>query len=376
MNTEVCTNTRPKCLSVAPGNFSNYYTAFNLSTPWCNDGNTINKWTYHFNTCEPSHIIQHAGEQYLACLCSNDLWEACTPFYHDNTTCSTIFITIALLQTIIVTLATILNIIIVINFFRRRSLRKSIPNVLLFNQAVTDLVNILTYAMPNLVAFLYMTVNKKQLSYPEYHWETPIVTLIFTVSSSVFMFTIIGTERWLSVCKPLWRRVHVRNKHVWASVVIVWSLSLMLTVAALIVASLRSVTEILKASLAVLLPYITFLFILTFIQASKSIQSRLRGSGVIAARAKKQFRLTCVFFTMFSVFIVGFIPILLSSLISGKTYLFGGEGQILLTLFILSSALNPLLTLCLKRDFRLSNILQPAYAVENVLPIRRIAEPF
>ena len=151
-----CLHNGPKCLTVAPGNTSEDWTASNMTSTWCYHGGLVHKWLYKYNACAEERIGQRVSVNSTVCDCIDDPVEQCLPD-HVNKTCSVIFYAVASVQLVIVIAGIILNAIIITNFCRKRFIRSKISNILLLNQAVADLVNCITFAMPNAAIFLYST---------------------------------------------------------------------------------------------------------------------------------------------------------------------------------------------------------------------------
>ena len=360
-----CTSVRPQCLSEAPGKYFPPRTKFNLSQPWCNEGALYQSWEYRYQWCKLDHIDQYIINRKLVCHCLNHLFQDCVPF-SDNENCTMIFGSILSLQFLTTSIGIILNTIIVTIFCKRRPVRRKIPNILLANQAIADLFNAGVFGLQRQTVSLILMTEKERSS------AAIIISnaaTTITLSSSIFLYTIIAIERYLSIYFPLWSRVHVMKKHIWASIIVSWLMSFVFGG----LLALRSLLEgefhrlgilyvliyILMVSLAVL---VTILFISTFTKAFLSLRSHLKiqfdsinsaSKGRIDA-CKKQLHLTTVFLLMFIVFASVNVP--LSVVLSPGSTSSYALYEIILSLLILTSLLNPILTLSFQKQFR---VLQP-----------------
>ena len=148
----------------------------------------------------------------------NESHPDCVPWSPDRP-CKTIFYVIVSVQLVITTVGIILNLTIVIVFCRRASLRKKIPYVLLFNQAVADLFNAACFGISMETILLSNLINGNR---PSALIGVMGISLIMTTLSSLLLFTLIAFERLLSIYLPLWHRVHVLKKHIWIAVVMIW----------------------------------------------------------------------------------------------------------------------------------------------------------
>ena len=107
---------------------------------------------------------------------------------------------------------------------------------------------------------------------------------------------------------------------------------------------------VLIGSLVALLIIITICHVWLFILAYRAVHSRPTDADV-AVQSKKNLRLIILFIIMYVIFIIGFAPLLYAiGLDENHNSL---SHQTLLSVFMLTSILNPTFTLCLKGDFRL-----------------------
>ena len=179
-----------------------------------------------------------------------------------------------------------------------------------------------------------------------------------SVSSSLLLYTLIAIERFLSICFPLWHRVNLTKKHIWTSIAVIWSLSVVFSLFYSMLFS-QGLNELKNASLMMYILIILFIvivtifFISTFVKASLS----LHFSSTTSAHQqrnhsyKKQLHLTVVFFVMFSAFAMVYIPVTLIFTVVEyqSTHVYT---VLMLTFIQLTSVLNPVLTLAFKKQFR------------------------
>ena len=161
----------------------------------------------------------------------NNTFQDCVAEY-ENTKCQRIFIVIISTQTVISITSLSLNLIIVRSFYRKPSLRRKNPSILLFNQAIGDLVNMIAYLLPNTVHMLYQVINHRvSLNF----YKMNIGFLYLTLVSSMALFAVISIERFLSIYKPLWSKIYVQKRHLWRAVCLAWSVALFLVVGSTVI---------------------------------------------------------------------------------------------------------------------------------------------
>ena len=351
-----CLSTAPKCLTVAPGNASNSWSTSNLTQSFCIGGKVIQNWYYRYDTCDEKWIGQYLGPDYWLCSCILDPLYQCFP-EQENNVCFTILICLAILQAITAVTGIIMNTFVTFFFIKDPSIRKRIPNILVFSQAIVDLNNCLTYGLPNAVNLFRATVQRQQV---KYQYILSLSTATLTVSSSIFIFTLIAAERYLSVTKPLWHKATVCKKHIWITILISWILSFTL-------AGIRVYTTLVRQShvyvydifylvfllcMSVILIFIvTVLFILTFLAARRSLSCAPSESTDFELIVKQKVRLTKMFLLMFIAFIFSFVPIPFIMVKGGHYQCV--LMQILLLPICLTSVFNPGLILYLKKEFRI-----------------------
>ena len=103
---------------------------------------------------------------------------------------------------------------------------------------------------------------------------------------------------------------------------------------------------------APLVMFITILFISTFIKAFLSLRPQPTRPTLQQSTFKRQLRLTVVFLIMFMEFSMIYIP---QTLNFSDMVELGGDASlgIMFTLLLVTSVVNPVLTLCFRKQFRI-----------------------
>ena len=283
----------------------------------------------------------------------------CYAFTHTNS-CVNIFIAISCIQMVIFAVGFTLNTIIIASFFQKQYLRRKIPNILFFNQAVADLVNMTVYLLPNIIHMLYQVISHKLIL--DFHLLN-LASFYLSLASSTAIFAIISIDRLISVQKPFWHRVNVQKRHLWKAVVFAWFMSLMLAAAWIIIVYLPVKTkrqiavkynEVFGYIKIVVMITVTLTFVVNFIKAVRSVRSQQNQAATDRIRTRKQFRLTLIFFTMFMFYVLAFLPgsYLTANKVCTQDSHYNVCMQTIVCAFILSSIFNPVLTLYFKKEFR------------------------
>ena len=352
LNGTRCLTVHSKQIPVLAKNFSNTRTIFNQTPSLQIEEQLIKEWVYFYRTCNKRWVFQRLQQTSMYCKCL-DSWKKCKPERGYIEACNTILIGLASAQIIIAIIGIILNLFIAIPFLRDAQLRNRNANILIFNQAIADLVNCIVYGMPNAINLLRATINQEQVPY---QLTVTQATLVFTIASSIFTFSVIAIERYLSISRPLWHKANVRKKHLYTSIAILWILSTLL-------ATIRAYTtqyrkkdsvwlEITQVLLGLLVILISIIFISTFKAAHRAISRSPSDSNSDQRNRlimRQKIRLTVMFFLMFTIFIFGFIPVVVST---EQTYYLQASVQAILLALCLTSVLNPLLVLCFTKTFR------------------------
>ena len=347
-NDSNCTMSVPVCLSDQNGDSGIKLCANNIM---------FNKTIYYnYESCPRDSIVQLKVRDGINCQC-HDLMTQCVPENRLWQKCYHFFIGIGSAQIAIIIIGVLLNCIIMHSFYRKVNLKKKIPNILLANQAFADLVNLIIYGLPNFVRALDRLIHVISLPHSISHIIE--YALLLTIASSVILFFIIALDRFIAIHNPLWHRANVNKKHIWAGIVGAWLVAIALTITSIAIhqegLDLESpFGKFLIVLLGILITLVTVLHVCTFIKAFKSFYWNPDVStNQIWKHPKKQFRLVLMFIIMYCIFSVGFFPLMIS-FASKEGHSFELKSQIIFSLFIAISVLNPLLTLCLKSQFRIT----------------------
>ena len=341
MNTSTdCTKMPPKCLTRAPI----AYRLYNVTQSLCNDGGeVVRSWYYLYESCEVDRIDLFQENQVSHCLCIENLLRHCRST-SNHSSCKVFFYSLVSVQLVAIVLGLILNLTITFSFCKKPALRQKLPNILLLNQALADNFNCGIYGISNMIELLFQLNDVRQ----PINFDVRYAFLPLTLFSSLCLYLIIALERFLSTHNPLWHRVNVRKKHIWVSVTTAWLLSIFITTMYIICSLCTTVFFMIFILLSITVAMITLLFIITFIKAFRAVSNRPSNSTQLSIVSKKQFQSTIVSFIMFLAFAVVYSPLIVLLIYSIRD-------EITLTLLMLTSILNPLLTLYFKKEFRLRN---------------------
>ena len=251
----------------------------------------------------------------------------------------------ATIQLVKVIIGLTLNLIVVICFSKRPLVRKKIPTVLLFNQAIVDLFNGVVYGVSYVIYTVLIELKDENL-------EVASLVMTFfrsmTLFSSILLYAVIALERFLAIAYPLWHRVHVSKKHIWIAVLSSWIITIVLSVFNQL---FKTLMRFILMSLMIVINII--LFVATFIKAKYSTNLQPGESNQLSISLRKQFRLTMVFFAMFMAFIIVYIPLLTCFVLRMFNHDVGIIWyEVINSLLLLTSVLNPSLTISFKKELR------------------------
>ena len=105
----------------------------------------------------------------------------------------------------------------------------------------------------------------------------------------------------------------------------------------------------LQGFLVLIISIITVVFSITFYKARKAVRKRCKRSQKDLSRARKEFHVTKVFLLMYCLFLVTFFPLALANP-NAKNPL----RRIKFLFFALTAVINPMITMTLKKDFKLN----------------------
>ena len=113
-----------------------------------------------------------------------------------------------------------LNLLIIIAYWRGRSLHDATSNLLISNQAAVDLFNAVFCTADVVVS------SDADQDTPRYHTVRTVAT--FSVISSLLYFTLIGCERLFAIARPMVYRVRVTRSGTKLRIATVWIVSALL----------------------------------------------------------------------------------------------------------------------------------------------------
>ena len=320
--------------------------------------------------CQPERIGSWYGENNYGktgfhCRCVTDLLHDCMADMNDNQICRPLFPIIISIETIIIIVALLLNGTICYSFFMKLLLRKENPTVVLFNQAVADIVNCLVYAFPNDIFLMILHATKATkrdiLEEPKHMDTVGNTTLTLTASASVGLFVIAATDRFLALYKPVWHKVRMNKRVIWRAVIVNWMIAITLSLVIPIISNTSNEPEsqfesykiFLLATLVIVLIYVTTIYIFTFFLAYRAVYKRANNTEEAIAQSKKEFKLVAILIAMYLIFVIGSAPLIITTAANELQYSL--RSQVLFLVFTFTSLLNPLLTLYLKSEFRLGS---------------------
>ena len=317
----------------------------------CNHGAKVITMYYQYQNCTQDYISQWQNDSGLFCSCIDDPFEDCRAIMFANRTCESAFLVVITIQLLVITIGIALNSIVVYSFLKKPSIRKKIPNILLFMQGLVDFSNCLIYALPSPV---FLILQKKLRIEMSYMLPVEKVTLVFSATSSLLLFFIIAAERFLSLYKPIWHRLKIHARHIWKAATL--ALALSIVTSGLTIVTKRydcndMYVKILQALLYFFFALLTILYAWSF---KLAYDSRSKGGGPNQREVsiKRDLRLVLLFVSMYLIFIVCFVPLMKTAAMDEDFY--NVHTQVYLSIFTLSSVLNPLLTIWLKGEFRVN----------------------
>ena len=259
-----------------------------------------------------------------------------------------------------------LNVVVMNRFVSRKRIQKNIGNMLLMQQAVVDSINA-CYALINsaesvspCVVHFVDTMSKLRLRY--------VSIFLFNCSAfaSILTLGLISLERLLSVWKPVLHRNKVKKEFIMHLLALLWTVSLFISIMYIAI-SITARNGKLSCEQYIIFDefyywmYCIFaisiapIFIGTFILAwniVKRLETRKSDSD-LQKKTKKDFKLIKIFSSMYVGFLLSILPIMCVRFMHGlppKTA--ASAHHIWRVIVTLTSILNPLLTLNLRKDFR------------------------
>ena len=337
----VCNSFPPKCISNGEESI--------LS---CKHGEKMIDMYFQYQSCALEKTAQWSNDSGFICTCIHNPFEDCRAEMFRNRVCQSAFTAIIIMQASVIVLALIFNSIVVHAFVKKTSMRKKIPNVLLFMQALVDFINCIVYAFPSPILIIIQQSYKTVMSF-----MLPMekATLILSASSSMWLFLIIAGERFISLHKPIWHRLNICSRHIWIVAAVASMLSIVTSTAAAATLHFQHYDTVyvylLKAALCFFFLVVTILYAWSFKIAYKSKYTGAEANQE-SLQSKKEFRLVLLFISMYFIFIISLVSLLFTAAMDDDFY--NVHTQVNLLIFTMTSLFNPLLTLWLKKDFRIT----------------------
>ena len=254
-----------------------------------------------------------------------------------------------------------LNLHIIIIYYKRKVIQSKNTNLLLMNQAMVDLVNCLVYISFGSIFLISLYANAyrtyEQFFYP-YYAANSFHHLSYI--SSLLTFTLLASERCFAVVFPIIHLVHATPFRIKTIMAFVWIISggvttTILTNMCFFKGTLYQGIVLIETYLfIILIAVVTTLFGVTFYKALMSLRINRKQSvkGEMHWR-RKELHLLAVLILMYTIFLLPFIPKVVSfyQFIQGKFVRDDLKIGIMLILFCTASICDPLLIMFLKEDF-------------------------
>ena len=283
----------------------------------------------------------------------------------------------------------ILNFLIIATFCKRKPIRKKLPNILLMHQAIVDIFNSAAYVIPYACFKLFLSFEKDVNILVAWSERFFYIQMIFIVpvsySSSLNTFTVIALERYLAICKPFFHRKHITKKKCIYTFVIFWILAPSMLIVMITVKAFRKYVNVATLINLFFMILCTILYVWTYSRARNSVRGNLKyqytqststpenqnvkteenklPSNKISSTniqtyraAKSELRLTLIFAVMYIVFLITLVPAV-SVLFYDNDKMVQYEYYILHIPLAVSSFINAILTMTLKKDFKIKNCI-------------------
>ena len=265
---------------------------------------------------------------------------------------------------IITIIGIMLNLLVFGFYIGNKSIPRSFSNKLLLHQCFVDLVNLAVLILPYTCRRLQILMSycNNDLSHYEYVTEMVSATLTFadflplSAASSAFTFTLEAADRLLaSLSEHIYKQFKER-KVILSIIITIWFASLAFSVALFLGVLWYLFWEGFKYFLDVMMLFNTILIGAAFYKSRKKLKNfRISFDNQVESqnlleRAKRDFRLTLIFFIMYIIYLVPAIGVS----VGVKQMSYDDDEYTYLIIYSLSlaSTLNPVLTLTLKEDFK------------------------
>ena len=300
----------------------------------------VSGYRYHYDYCS-KRIVTVTCKDQISCFC--------VPY-------SNIFGGSSIILSMV---GIILNFLVLYQFSKKSHIRHKIPNIFLGHQAFVDSVSLVLFVLPRSISMIYLNIVENIPGHVYWGmtvWGTCSLVMISYIS--YLSFAVISGERWLAVWKPLWHRASVSRNSIFRSLSIVWMIAVSVTVTRLIYGVLEvNISEAFAKGNSylgyVLITTMIALYLTTYIRVRMALKQRCQKQNQEnKSILVKDLRLITIFCAMFVLFLLTFVPVVVS-IQSYTHFAMTIQSEIQVLLFALSSTLSPLLTITLREEFKL-----------------------
>ena len=339
-------------------------------TSMCRDDKHISLVRYNYTDCRWGLLSSRVQNNITYCQCHWTLLQ-CSPD-HRHTSCENLYQWFAYTELSMLVLGLLFNILVIGTFCRRSWIRRKTANILLLNISLVDMMYCFGFTMTQTI-ITGMATNSmhfgETLKVNDRFNEMVLdISVVLTVSLSLFSFLLSSLERLVSVLKP--NRHDDRRNLLWKFICGVWAFSVLLAFGEGFVSydhnfypeghSSRFEYNIFLLLLVCLTITLTIsLFVLTYHCSQKMIKrSSIYANNTeyyqTSVRSRKERIRTHIFLVMYILFLACFLPLLTLTIFIEYTgtmsqSVFVNVRCILLTVPVM---INPCLVFCWKNDFK------------------------
>ena len=315
------------------------------------DGVRYNYLFYTYNTCQGFAIhVKYVDRHIIQCICRPH-------------------ISFAVVGVILALFGIILNSTIIRIYHKRKAIQNKGANLLLVNQAMVNWMNCFAYVLFASLHSITLYINpyrkRFQFFYTVYA-SNGFHDLSYT--SSILTFTVIAIERLFAVVFPIKHRNYMKKSYITGIMVLVWivssggALTIWISTYMQKVQVYRNYLVIELYSYLCLIAVVTILFGVTFYKALIFLRKLANGPSQGESNMhmnKRELRLVIIFIIMYATFLLSLIPKVLGifQYIKGNFNQNALTAAVLTLLFCASSICDPLLTLFIREDFKVDEIM-------------------
>ena len=279
----------------------------------------------------------------------------------------------------------ICNAMVLLFFMKRAAIRRKVANLLFMHQALVDLLHCLLFMLPWGCFKMFVSLQGSSTVIAEQTVTVSIdgnfsttqptngmalfvgfeMLLIFPLSGGLSGITQVVTamERYLAICWPFRHRQHVTRTRCVKILILAWLITLIYAAALAYTITKQSFVLIKVGFIACLVAQAFFcvIYIVTYYRARQSVRNKMvtgpkKKTNMDAnsiKHAKKELRLTIIFMVMFLVWIILGVPLhIYGGFLDDPDIHYEHEDFIYFFPTAFSAAVNPILTLLLRDDFK------------------------